>query len=233
MASLSVGLACVRLMTVAPETVAIRNENAWRIRKQPGAAPPVTAPAVADAPPASEGGFASADAGLVPATPAAPAETAAAAPSVAEGSTPAATPPAPDIVIPLPFRDRPEIQEAMRSPADSLRVPTGLYALDPLLTAHRREMDSQASARHAVGAGSIVFGVISGGIAAWAISVGNANVNSSNSQTSDAASRALVYGWILAVLSAGEIIAGVATAASGSDPTPLQSYYRETYAAPR
>jgi hypothetical protein len=80
----------------------------------------------------------------------------------------------------------------------------------------------------------MVLGVLGGGLCAWAISVGVSNGNDPDPSTRDAAGRALVYGTIGGVLSLAELIVGIVeVAGSGSDPTPLLNYYRETYAPGR
>ena len=129
----------------------------------------------------------------------------------------------------VPFRARPEVQQALHSAPDEYGIPSGLYAVDPLLLAHRRELASEASARHSVAAGTIVFGLICGGIAAGAIAIGASQVNSSNMQTQNSASQAVFWGALTGLLGFGELVAGTVMALSGSDPRPLQSYYRETY----
>jgi hypothetical protein len=151
----------------------------------------------------------------------------------ATAPTTATAAPADAPVAPLPFGERPEVQEALRSPPDALGVPTALYALDPLLMDYQRERASQLSARRSVGAGSIVFGALFGALAAAGIAFGAHDADSSNQQQSSSGSQTLFWSSALAALSLGEIIAGVAYCASSPDPRPLQTYYRETYAEPR
>jgi hypothetical protein len=137
----------------------------------------------------------------------------------------------PAVVQPLPFARRREVTEALRSAPDALGVPARLYAVDPLLSAHRREMESQASARHQVGAGLLVSGLIFTGLSAWAIAWGSSHANDPKTQNDSA--QLVADGVILGALSLGEIIGGIALAASGSDAGPLRHYYRETYETPR
>jgi hypothetical protein len=136
-------------------------------------------------------------------------------------------------VTPLPFRARPEVVEALGSPPDDLGVPKALYAVDPLLADHRREMASQAHARHAAGAGTIVFGAVFAGLAAAGLAIGAHNADSSDPDTRSSARQTIIWSSILAPLALGEVVGGIVLAASRSDPRPLQSYFRETYSAPR
>jgi hypothetical protein len=138
--------------------------------------------------------------------------------------------PAPAVVQPLPFARRPEVREALLSAPDDQGVPARLYALDPLLSAHRREMESQARARHQVAAGIIVSGVISGGLSAWALASGAAYGDDPRSQ--NYAAQLIADGVIFGALSLSEIVGGIVLAASSSDAGPLHHYYRETYATP-
>jgi hypothetical protein len=192
-------LGCARLVVLSPQEVAARNDAAWTVRARPSAA-------------------------------ASPADAPAEAPTRASfgEAPPAATVVAPPIVAPLPFGRRPEVDRARASRPDSFGVPADLYAVDPLLAAHRKEMESQASSRHAVGGGTIVFGLVCAGIGVWATSVGTSNQGSSDQQ-----SQATISGVTLIGLSIGAIIGGTILALTSSDPTPLQRYYRETYAQPR
>jgi hypothetical protein len=137
------------------------------------------------------------------------------------------------VVQPLPFARRAEVARALRAPPDALGIPADLYAVDPLLSSHRREMESQASARHQVGAGLIVSSLVVGGLSAWAVAWGSAHTGSADPQTASSASQLFADGVILGAVSVGELIAGIALAASSSDAAPLQRYYRETYVAPR
>jgi hypothetical protein len=227
----ALGTGCARLVTVEPENVASLNDSTWKVQTPPTKAPLAAAGGAGAETPAT------AEIVAVPAPPSAAGpgagEAEAHPPATAESPRPAAVAADAPVAAPLPFRLRPAVQQALHSPLDALGIPTSLYAVDPLLSAHRREMASQASARQAVGTGSIVFGVLTAGFSAWAISFGLSNVNSSNSRVSNSASQVLVYGSALAALSIGEIIGGIAVAASDSDPGSLQRYFRETYADPR
>jgi hypothetical protein len=204
-AALLLGPGCARLVTLDPETVASRNDVAWRV-----SAPP--RPPAAAAPPEAPSPAANGAVTPVPSPPPAPAPQPEAA-----------------AVAPLTFRARPEVQNALLTPPDELGIPTGLYAVDPLLADHRREMESQAHSRRAVGGGTIAFGAVFAGLAGLAIGVGAANVHSPDPQQSSAAEQSIAWGSVLAALSLAQIIAGIALTASDSDPRPLERYYRETY----
>jgi hypothetical protein len=134
------------------------------------------------------------------------------------------------VVEPLPFAQRPEVMAALRSAPDDEGVPSGLYAVDPLLSAHRREMASQARARHQVGAGIIVSGALSAGLSAWALAAGSSYGD--DPRTQNYANQLLVDGVIFGVLSLSELIGGIVLATSSADAGPLHHYYRETYATP-
>jgi hypothetical protein len=139
-------------------------------------------------------------------------------------------PPAPPTpVAPLPLRQRPEVQLALRSKEDALGIPRDLSTIDPLLSAYRRDMDAQASARAKVGTGVLVLGLICGGVAGWSLSYALDNSDSFDAQTREAAARLSFWGTALAILAAGEIAAGVTLLARSSNDAPLRSYYRETY----
>lgn len=146
----------------------------------------------------------------------------------------AVSPPVTPIGLPSPaMRDRPDIRQALGSPPDSFGIPTALYAVDPILLAHRNEMRVEASARNQAAAGIIAFGLVIGGISAWAISANLKNSNSTDQSTRDSASQGVFYGGVAALLSFGEIVAGVVLLATSPNSAQLTSYYRETYTAPR
>ena len=133
-------------------------------------------------------------------------------------------------IAPLPYRERAEVRGALATAPDSLGVPEGLYAVDPLLSDHRKEMASQASARRSVGIGLTIFGLVFGGLAVWGFQLSQSRLDSSDENDRRAGSQLVVSSTIVGVLSLGEIIAGMVMMLSSSDPTPLQRYYRETYA---
>ena len=112
---------------------------------------------------------------------------------------------------------------------DEYGIPRELYAVDPLLSAHRREMESEAHARHSAAVGIIVFGLICSGLAAGVIAIGERQINSPDMQTQNSATQAVLWGGLAGALAFGEVIAGTIMALSGESPRPLQSYYRETY----
>jgi hypothetical protein len=134
-------------------------------------------------------------------------------------------------ITPLPFRQRPEVAAALATPPDAFGVPEGLYAADPLLSDHRKEMASQASARRSVGVGLTIFGLVFGGLAVWGFSEGQARLDSSNDQIRQSGNQLVASAVIVGALSLGEIVAGTVLMLSSSDPAALQRYYRETYAA--
>jgi hypothetical protein len=142
----------------------------------------------------------------------------------------AAAPAAAQVVAPLPFSRRPEVVEALRSAPDDQGIPSGLYALDPLLSAHRREMEAQAKARHQVGAGIIVSGLFTAGLSAWALASGLSYGD--DPRTQNYSSQLIADGVILGVLSLSEVIGGIVLAASSADAGPLHHYHRETYPTP-
>jgi hypothetical protein len=142
------------------------------------------------------------------------------------GSTTAAVQP----IQPLPFRSRPEVAQALRSRPDSSGIPVDLYRVDPLLATQRKEIESQAGARHLAGGGTIFFGVAFGALGAWGISEGNEETKSSNPDTKTSGEQLTAESVILTAFAAGFIIAGIALLASGSpDDGQLRAYYRETY----
>lgn len=128
------------------------------------------------------------------------------------------------------FRNRPDVAKALRSPADSFGIPAELYKVDPLLEAHRREIESQARARHQAGAGTIVLGLVAVGVAAFALGVGIAYSDSPNESQRNSAAQAAGSGMVCGLIGIGTVIGGIVMAAGSSDPAPLQTYYRETYA---
>ncbi len=139
-------------------------------------------------------------------------------------------PPVGQVVHPLPFAQRPEVLEALRAAPDNQGIPSSLYALDPLLSAHRREMETQASARHRVGAGVIASGLLTGALSAWVLTSGHRYLQ--DPRTENYGAELVTDGVILGMASLSEIIAGIVLEASRSDAGPLQHYYRETYVTP-
>ncbi len=154
--------------------------------------------------------------------------TAAAPPSAATPSAPAVG--AAPVTPLLPFAKRPEVRQALQTPVDGHQVPSGLYALDPLLAAHRAELESRQRARRSAGGGTILLGLVLGGVAAWAISAGASRKDSPDPGVRSSATQALFWGSLGAALGAGQLVAGAAMFLSSPDPRPLRSYYRETYA---
>jgi hypothetical protein len=112
------------------------------------------------------------------------------------------------------------------------RRPGRPYAADPLLSDHRKEMASQASARGAVGVGLTIFGLAFGALAVWGFNEGKTRLDSSNDQIKESGSQMVASATIVGALSLGEIIAGMVLLLTSSDPAGLQRYYRETYTAP-
>ena len=130
---------------------------------------------------------------------------------------------------PIPMRERPDVQQALRSPPDALGVPRELYAADPILTAHRNEMRAEASARNQVGAGIVVLGLAFGAYSAWAVSTGVKKGNSSDPNTQNSGAQLVASGSVVGIFALGEIIAGAVMIATSPSATPLTSYYQETY----
>jgi hypothetical protein len=130
---------------------------------------------------------------------------------------------------PIPMRERPEVQRALQTPPDSLGIPAGLYAADPILTAHREDMRAESSARTQVGTALVIFGLAFGGLAAWAISAGAEKSNSTDQDTQKAGSQLVVSGGIIGFLAVGELIAGAVMLFESPNAAPLTGYYRETY----
>jgi hypothetical protein len=154
-------------------------------------------------------------------------------PAVGASGGPLGDPPPPVIPIataPIPMRERPEAQQALRSPPDSLGIPADLYAADPILTAHRNEMRAEASARNHVGAGLVILGLAFGAYSAWAISAGLKDDNSSDQHTQTTGTQLVTSGSVIAFLALGEVIAGIVMIATSPSATALTGYFQETYA---
>ncbi|HTB61100.1 MAG TPA: hypothetical protein VLC06_24695 [Polyangia bacterium] len=130
---------------------------------------------------------------------------------------------------PIPMRERPEVQQALRSPPDSLGIPGDLYAADPILTAHRNEMRAEESARNHVGAGIVLLGLAFGAYSAWAISTGLKDGDSPDQDRQTSGAQLVASGSIITILALGEVIAGVVMIATSPSTTPLTGYYQETY----
>jgi hypothetical protein len=197
---------CARLVVLSPDVAATRNDDAWKTGHRAPVAAPVPAAAAAAPQPA--------DPVVVP--------------------LPAATGPAPGISPAvasrtIAFRERPEVQQAAATPPDGYGVPDGLYEVDPLLAAHRREMQAQTSSRRGVGIGSMAFGVALGGLAAFGFSVASERADSTDQMVRDSAGGMYFWSAWLGVLALGELIAGTAMTFSSSDSTQLRTYYRDTY----
>lgn len=123
----------------------------------------------------------------------------------------------------VPFHARPEVAQALRSRPDGYGIPTDLYLVDPLLAAHKREMSSEASARHLAGTGVIVLGILAGALAGF--NFWYASSHSDNPK----ASQLYLWSGVSGVLALGCLVSGIAVAARGSDSHLLENYYRETY----
>jgi hypothetical protein len=208
------GAGCARLVVIDPDDIAARNDRAWRIRAAPPhpAAPPPAAPPLT--PPAADSVTPEAGAPVVPL------DSATSVPVVVVAPPPPA---------PVPFRKRPEVQRALATPTDGLGIPTGLYDVDPVLTAHRRERDAQAQARQTVGGATIVLGAIAGGLGYFSMREAKSRSDAYDSETRDSADNLYFWGGALGVLGLSSIIAGAIMALTFSDRAPLQDYYRETY----
>ena len=145
---------------------------------------------------------------------------------------PLANPPRPVTPIgaaPIPMRERPEVQQALRSPPDYLGIPRDLYAADPILIAHRNEMRAEESARDQVGAGIVVLGLAFVAYSAWAISTGLNDGNSLDQHTQTTGAQLIVSGSVIGIFALGEVIAGIVMMTTSPSATALTSYYQETY----
>jgi hypothetical protein len=142
------------------------------------------------------------------------------------GSTPApSTPPdgaGPPIVR---LRERPEIVAAARTPRDKLGIPMGLYELDPLLMAHRRELEVRTRNAHASARTYFIVAGVSAAISATFFAT--APLVARHAQ-SPALAKGLFITWgaIFAVPAIGSV--GVALSQQ-ADASALERYYRETY----
>ncbi len=194
---------CARHVTLDRETIAQRNGATWAIRQAPSPQALPVQPVSASGPDtaAVEGATAS-------------------RPIASEASGGGA----------VPFRNRPDVAAALRSPPDSFGIPVELYKVDPLLTAHRREIESQASARHWAGAGTIALGLVALGASAFALAMAAKYSDSANSGQRDAAAQTAGSGVACGLLGIGTLVGGIVMAAGSSNRAPLQTYYRETYA---
>jgi hypothetical protein len=196
---------CARLVTSDRETVNRRNDSSWTIRKRPGSSSPIAAPPMVDS---SNERVSPAAAGVV---------------SVATASVQPAPVGGPRL------RDRPSVVAALGSPPDKFGIPADLYGIDPLLVAHRREMESQASARHSAGGGLLVSGLLSVAVSAWALSTASRYSDSSNQSQRDAAGQAGFSGALCGILGLGSMIAGITLLGGSSNSAPIRTYYQETY----
>ena len=138
------------------------------------------------------------------------------------------------------FRSRPEVVTALRTAPDSYGVPSGLYALDPLLRAHHEEIVSRASRRRSTGAGLIVLGLVEVGLGGLMFALGHeASTNAEKqrqagaTKVNDPSATVYVWGVLSAALGAATTGVGIGMLARGSDPELLTRHYRETYAPGR
>jgi hypothetical protein len=134
------------------------------------------------------------------------------------------------------FRSRPEVVAALRTAPDSHGVPSGLYALDPLLRAHQEEVVSRASRRRSAGAGLIVLGLVEIGLGGLMYALGQEASSNAEKQrqagatkVNDPSAMAYVWGVVSAALGAATTGVGIGMLARGSDPELLTRHYRETY----
>jgi hypothetical protein len=153
-------------------------------------------------------------------------------------STPAETPATsasetapPPPVQPLPFARRPEVERARRSQPDRFGVPADLYAVDPLLATYRADMDIRRNARVNGSIPGIASGVVLLGLSAWWFLV-YPSWNVPDQDEGDRDVVAVAWGTTTAVFGVISIVSALHMALSRPDPTPLQSYYRETYLQP-
>ena len=139
--------------------------------------------------------------------------------------------PLPPVEPVVPFRERPEVVLALRSPPDAFGVPTELYALDPLLGAHRRELvarteSSRATANTLVHPRGRPRGRVGGELVGGLYSAARATDPDQAS-----ARRFLFFSWatildVSAVIYAG---AGLSLRSEAADPSALRRHFHETY----
>lgn len=133
---------------------------------------------------------------------------------------------APPVVVPLvPLRQRPEVTAAMQTPRDAFGIPAGLYAVDPLLMAHRHEVDVRARNASASARTFFIAAAIWGAVTVALVAT--APVVARHAESPEAA-RTLFYLWggITGIEALGS--AGVALS-QHADTSALERYYRETY----
>jgi hypothetical protein len=150
----------------------------------------------------------------------------------AETPAPSASEPAPPPPIqPLPFARRPDVERARRSQPDRFGVPVDLYAVDPLLATYRADMDIRRKARVIGSTPGIASGAFLLGLSAWWFLVYSTwDVPDEDKGERDAT--VMMHGSMTAVFGLISLVSALHMASSSPDPTPLQSYYRETYLQP-
>lgn len=209
---------CARLVVLDPDVAHARNDAGWKVRSRPRATE--TMPAVA----ITSDGDGAAKSPTAPVVPLA---------AASDGGAAGAIVPLPATSTPVlvAHRSRPEIAAAMETKPDGLGIPAGLYAVDPLLTAHRKEMDSQMRARRMAGAGAIALGLVAGSLAVVNYELGKDAAASPDKDRRDTAGTSYVLAVVAAALGLGGLVTGTALMIAGPDSTPIDTYYRETYAS--
>ena len=135
----------------------------------------------------------------------------------------------------VPFRDRPEVADALRSPRDEFGVPTTLYALDPLLGAYRREVAARTASSRATANSLFILTTALVGASAVCWWAGPYSAARSTDPSQASARRFLFFSWasILDVSALFYLAAGISIRSEVGDPTALHRYFHETYDEPR
>ena len=133
---------------------------------------------------------------------------------------------APPVVV-VPLRDRPEVIAALKTPRDAFGVPTGLYAVDPLLTAHRHEVDVRTANAHDSATTFFIVGGVYTALAATFFALTPYAYH--HAQSPGAAAGFLVSCGAIMSIYAGTGF-GIAVSLRGdADSRALERYYVETY----
>jgi hypothetical protein len=139
-------------------------------------------------------------------------------------------PPADDGVPPapvVPLRERPEVVTALGTARDAFGVPMGLYALDPLLTAHRHEVDVRSENGRDSATAFFIAGGIYAALAATFFGLTPYAYHHAGSREA-AAGFLLFSGGLMGIYAAANF--GIAASLRGEvDARALERYYRETY----
>jgi hypothetical protein len=116
---------------------------------------------------------------------------------------------------------------ASRTPPDAFGVPTGLYALDPLLAAHRREIDLRTANAHSSATSMFIVAGVYTALAATCFALTPYAYHHADSPGAAAGFLAGTGG--LMAIFAGASFAGAASLRGDVDGPALERYYLETY----